>query len=177
MTIWKTIPGYGNHYQISREGLVRVNPKSPRLKSLKPNNLKGGALVKRHVSSDGYWRVNLKPEEGGGYTSCHVHRILLLTFRPTKKPNRQVNHKDGDKLNNSLGNLEWVTHLENLSHAWENGLRPQPHHVILTVKQVKEIRGRYRKGSLPTLKDLGDEYGVSLHAIAKIVKFKNWKNI
>jgi len=180
MDHWKTIPGYGGHYQISREGLVRVNPRSPRLNSpahqRARRRINGGGPVARSLGADGYWRVNLKKEDGVN-TSAHIHRLLMLTFRPTKKPDRQVNHKDGDKLNNSLENLEWVTQLENLSHAWENGLRYRPRHVLLSADQVKEIRRRYCKGVRPTMRELGAEFGVTMHAIHKIVKFKNWKII
>jgi len=180
MDRWKTIPDYGDHYQISQEGLVRVNPRSPRLRDetywKSPNRLKGGDLVKQSLGGDGYWRTNLR-KSGQKYTSCHIHRLLMLTFRPTNDRNLQVNHKDGNKQNNNLNNLEWVTKLENLTHAWENGLRPKPHHVSLTKDQVNQIRKRYRKGQRPFMRELGVEFGVTTSAIHRIVNFKNWKTV
>jgi len=174
MQTWKIIEGFGGHYQISEEGLIRVNPESLRpIKSKRELQL--GQMVKTNVSpGDGYLRVNLK-RENGVFDSRHVHRLLMLTFHPTANTTLQVNHKDGDKLNNSFSNLEWVTHRENLTHAWENQLRKRPSRAILTVDQVKEIRSTYCKGQPPSLSCLGRKYGVSSHAIHKIITGKNWK--
>lgn len=184
MATWKSIPGYGKHYQISREGVIRINPRSPRLRKAPElmkhrkgySLLRAGDLVRQHVRSGGYLFTNLRKEDGRNH-SISVHRLLMLTFKPTRKPNRQVNHKDGNKLNNCLSNLEWVTHRENLAHAWEFGLRKKPDRAILTATQVSEIRQRYVKGRRPTLRDLGGEYGVTHHAIYRIVKYKNWKHV
>lgn len=180
MDRWKTIPGYRGHYQISERGCVRVNPRSPKLRDEQywkaPNRLCGGDEVRRSLGADGYWRTNLR-KEGGGYSSHHIHRLLMLTFRPTRKKGLQVNHKDGDKQNNHLENLEWVTQLENLTHAWGTGLRKQPRHVVLTKEQVHDIRSRYHKGQKPTMRELGLEFGVTTSAIHRIVNFKNWKTI
>jgi len=174
MQTWKIIEGFGGHYQISEDGLIRVNPESLRpIKSRKELQL--GQSVKTNVSpSDGYLRVNLK-RENGVFDSRHVHRLLMLTFYPPEDKSLQVNHKDGNKLNNSFSNLEWVTHQENLNHAWANKLRKQPSRAILTIDQVKEIRSTYCKGQPPSLASLGNKYGVSAHAIHKIITGKNWK--
>ena len=183
MNTWKIIPNYGEHYQINREGVIRINPSSPRLKlqesrkgkkgyaSLK----KAGDLVSTHVSPDGYGRVNLK-KECGKYTSHNIHRILMLTFHPPADDSLQINHKDGDKLNNSFENLEWCTQLENLKHAWDTGLRPAPSHRILNEAQVLEVR-EMRASSDKTLKEIGKLYGVTQHAIWRIVHRKTWKHI
>jgi hypothetical protein len=76
--------------------------------------LKGKPL--KHRIDKGYVKVRL-PE--GWYP---LHRLLALKFIPNPEGKAQVNHKDGNKLNNSLDNLEWVTHQENLYHAMDNGL-------------------------------------------------------
>lgn len=72
----------------------------------------------KHKLHNGYYKVRLK---NGWYP---VHRLLALKYIPNPEGKAQVNHKDGDRLNNSLDNLEWVTHQENLYHAMDNGLHP-----------------------------------------------------
>jgi hypothetical protein len=57
-----------------------------------------------------------------GKNVCLVHRILAICFIDNPLNKREVNHKDGDKSNNNLSNLEWVTTSENLLHAYNTGL-------------------------------------------------------
>ena len=70
---------------------------------------------------DGYCRINVKKADGS-YTNLPIHRLVALAFieNPDNKP--QVNHIDGNKLNNSVDNLEWCTPSENIKHAWDNNL-------------------------------------------------------
>lgn len=51
-----------------------------------------------------------------------VHRVVAMAYLPNPEGKKCVNHKDGDKLNNALSNLEWVTHSENMKHAFKTGL-------------------------------------------------------
>lgn len=52
-----------------------------------------------------------------------VHRIVAKTFLVLKENVKEVNHKDGNKENNCISNLEWITHQENMIHAYKNGLK------------------------------------------------------
>jgi len=173
MNPWKTIPNFDKQYQINPNGEVRIHPSF--IGDNRINALKASSLVSVHTASDGYRRVNLR--RNGKQGSYHIHRLLLLTFRPTKITNLQVNHIDGDKLNNNFDNLEWCSQVDNLRHAWETGLRSQPCHVKLTEDQVREIRATYSKNGPLTQKDLGKRFGVTSYAIHKIVTRKNWKHI
>ncbi len=95
-------------YCISKEGQVI---------SLKSGSTRYGKPKKFRISIDGYLQVKLNSHYKG------LHRLLAETYLPDKDyKNKQVNHKDGNKLNNSLNNLEWVTQRENLYHAMDNGL-------------------------------------------------------
>lgn len=67
----------------------------------------------------GYLQVNLS--HNGIWKKKSVHRLVAETFLG-KQPNMEVNHKDGNKQNNCVENLEWVTHSENIKHAINNGL-------------------------------------------------------
>lgn len=74
-----------------------------------------------HLNDDGYPCITLRNDEGKRKT-FKVHRLLAELFIPNPDNKPEVNHKDGDKCNNELSNLEWVTHSENIQHAWDTGL-------------------------------------------------------
>lgn len=96
MTEWKTIPGYDDKYLVSDDGNVWSNYKHRLLKISTNEN-------------DGYCRVSFC------YNVFLIHRIVAMTFLGAEE-DKQVNHKDGDKTNNNVENLEWVTCSENASH-------------------------------------------------------------
>ena len=104
MEIYKTICNFEN-YAISNKGAVK--------------NLTTGKVLKPQLSSSGYFNVTLSVN-GRKYTPT-IHSLVAEAF--ITKKNQTVNHKDGDKLNNSLENLEYVTYGGNLSHAHKTGLR------------------------------------------------------
>ena len=70
----------------------------------------------------GYYYLTLYNK--GKIRTVALHRLLAETFIPNIENKRTVNHKDGNKLNNSLSNLEWATDAENIQHAYDTGLQP-----------------------------------------------------
>lgn len=105
MEIWKDIPEYEGLYQVSNEGRIRRN----------------GQTRKLHKDYRGYLTVSLSKHSKMKYYK--VHRLVALAFIPNPEGKRTVNHKDGNKENNRLENLEWATHSENIIHANKMGLR------------------------------------------------------
>ena len=85
-----------------------------------------------------YCSVNLYPEGSTRSITHHVHRLLAICFIPNpfdglySISELQVNHKDGNKLNNNLSNLEWVTQQQNCQHAYSTGLRNDNKQILLT---------------------------------------------
>lgn len=107
MEMWKEIPGTEGQYQISNYGKVRT--------------VKTGRVLTPAIDARGYERVCLfKMDRDRRYK---VHRLVAITFIPNPDNKPQVNHKDGNKRNNFVDNLEWVTNEENMRHANETGLR------------------------------------------------------
>ena len=112
-----------------------------------------------------------------------VHRLVAIAWIPNPDNLPQVNHKDGDKQNNTVENLEWVTNLENMSHARRHGLFPEnprgdPHGMSkLQEWQVREIKRdlkSYRRGLLT---ELGKKYGVLKTTISEIRAGRTWAHV
>lgn len=97
------IPGYEDEYVISEDGQVW--------------NKKTGAAMHGSVNSHGYMVLSLTKD--GKKKDRKLHRLLAATFIPNPNGYECVNHKDGNKLNNSLANLEWCTKGYNNRHARE----------------------------------------------------------
>lgn len=81
-------------------------------------------IIRQYASSDNYLTVKMV-DDSGKRKSCKVSRIVAQMFIPNDDPENktQVNHIDGDKSNNSIDNLEWVTPSQNVQHAVDTGLR------------------------------------------------------
>jgi hypothetical protein len=119
MMDWKDIHGYDGAYQVSSCGSVRSVDRSMVLNNGKIRRDKG-YIIKPIQHPKGYMYITLSKN---GFTKRYLlHRLVANEFleNPENKP--QVNHKNGDKSNNSVGNLEWVTGLENINHAFESKL-------------------------------------------------------
>lgn len=110
MEEWRDILGYEDMYQVSNFGRVK------RLKD--SNRCKEDRLLKIKSKKSGYKYVCLS--KYGEYSYPHVHRLVAVAFIPLDKQRVYVNHKDMDKSNNSVENLEWCTVKENNKHAREN---------------------------------------------------------
>ena len=158
----KEILGYENLYSISENGNIFSHKNSKFLKPIK--------------QTTGYLTVNLyKDKKLKIFT---LHRLIAMTFisNPHNKP--MVNHKDLNKCNNSIDNLEWVTAKENIQHACDNGIRcgSKNGNSKLNENQIKEIREKYKFRKY-TYKMLSDEYGVMKHYIGRIINYNVWRTI
>lgn len=110
--IWKDVVGYEGLYKVSNFGRIKSCP-------LRSNH--NGELIMKNQIITGYKVVSLC--KNNKMKLVKVHRLVAIAFidNPDNKP--QVNHIDGNKLNNNVDNLEWVTAQENSLHAFRLGLR------------------------------------------------------
>lgn len=101
---WRPIAGFEGRYEVSNFGAVRSLPW--------PGHHNKTIILKTFQQNSGYLVATLN-----GGKKMLVHRLVAEAFleNPDKKP--YINHKDGDKTNNNLGNLEWVTPKENYNHC------------------------------------------------------------
>ena len=101
----KDIPGFEGFYKASSEGYIT----------------NGRKILKTYMINSGYCCLKLY---GKAYKkSVLLHRVIAETFLPNPLGKPEVNHKDGDKCNNAVSNLEWVTSAENKAHAIQTGLK------------------------------------------------------
>lgn len=123
--------------------------------------------------ADGYILVNILMPDGTR-KQIPKHRIVAEVFIPNPEGKPEVNHKDGNKMNNDVSNLEWCTSSENGKHAYEEYL--QPHGIStykgkLTKEQRDEIIERYNTTDI-SKRQLAKEYGVSHTTICSITNNK-----
>lgn len=85
-------------------------------------NVNTGRTLSPIIGKNGYVRYSVMQKKGGT-TYIQFHRVKMMAFNPTDNmENLQINHIDGNKQNNDLSNLEWVTAKQNIQHAWKNNL-------------------------------------------------------
>lgn len=119
--IWIPISCYENLYSVSNKGRVKAHSKEWGMANGSPARKKEEHILVASITR-GYYRVSIC--KNGDVVNRTIHRLLAIAFiqNPENKP--QVNHKDGNKLNNNDWNLEWATRKENIQHAIKSGLIP-----------------------------------------------------
>lgn len=122
--IWRDIKGYEGLYQISNLGRIRKY-----------------IILKQFLSHRGYLTTQLSKKNKS--KTFLVHRLVAKTFIPKINDKNQVNHKDGNKTNNKVENLEWCTNKENNTHAWKNGLMKR-----VVENNKKEVAQYTKEGKL-----------------------------
>lgn len=119
--IWKTIEDFPD-YEVSNLGRIKSSTRYV-------NHNYGGIAIREarlkkiYINSVGYNAVGLMRDKK--VNNVATHRLIAKAFIPNSENKPQVNHKDGNKLNNSLDNLEWVTSYENIWHGINTGLTPR----------------------------------------------------
>lgn len=118
--IWKDIQGYEGLYQVSNQGNVKSLHFGTKYHHPNWQNQED-KLLRPKLATSGYYRVELyKP---GSRKCLYIHRLVAIAFIPNPEGKTEVNHIDGNKLNNSVDNLEWASRSENQRHAIKLGLR------------------------------------------------------
>lgn len=162
--IWKSI--FGGYYAVSSRGrIARLRRKD------------GRPRPARLLASFGtpYKRVSICVK--GTHQTRTVHSLIAEAFLGPTPLGHQIDHIDGDKLNNRLSNLEYVTPAQNSLRAVALGLSPvgeRHYRAKLTEANVHSIRQIYRRGRGP---ELALKFGVHISMIHYVVHRKNWKHL
>lgn len=120
---WKYINDFPEDYEISSFGRVRSKLRTKVRSNGRPQTYKP-KLLAMQLHNTGYYRVRLCVN--GKKVSRSVHRLVAEAFLDNLNFKEEVNHVDGNKLNNNVLNLEWVTKNENMEHATVTGLIDNP---------------------------------------------------
>lgn len=137
--IWKDIVGFENLYQISNKGRVF------NLKVFRQSKLS---------NRGGYMRTVLF--KNGKRKNCSVHRLVAEAFIPNPLNKPEINHINGNKNDNNVINLEWVTGKENINHAWNNGL-------IVPIKMTYEHKCKLKDAN--SIKVIDESTGIVYNSI------------
>jgi predicted DNA-binding protein YlxM (UPF0122 family) len=172
--IWRDILDFENYYQVSNLGRVKYLSRTD-----KNGKFWANRICKQHICGE-YLAIRLSNPHKKISKEIHLHRLLAVAFIPNPENKPCVNHKNLNKLDNSINNLEWVTFKENTNHAINNSackhLFGKNHwQSKFTQQQVDEIRDKWLFKKITSPK-LAEEYNVSESCIQYIVSNKNWVN-
>lgn len=162
----KPIPGFSK-YAITADGVVwRVYPLPERRLVIGDNGR-------------GYKNVRMK-SDGGVIKHAYVHRLVLLAYVPIDKTRPHVNHKDGDRSNNRLENLEWCTRSENMRHAVNilghgRGRGELSRAAKISDDDVRAIRSMRARGAL--YREIAAEFGLNESWAYRVATGKAWAHV
>ena len=142
MENWKTIENVTN-YEVSDLGQIR--------------NTKTNYILKGRLNKSGYLQVSLTDKETKKQKNYYIHRLVAIYFLENLDNKREVNHKDGNKLNNNVDNLEWVTPSENQKHRQK---------ILGKTKTSQRKIGKFNKNHVlieeyPSIVDAAKSFGKS----------------
>lgn len=182
--IWKTIP-IEPDYEASNLGRIRSVDKIVYRKyktGLMPTQYKGRIRKQTFCKTTGYFRLCLD-----GRKSYTIHRLVCMAFNFESFFNgAQVNHKDGNKINNNADNLEWVTPKQNIHHATKTGLfKNVGKHMVdigdnhpsakISFDIAREIREMHKSG-IPA-KTIMKKFDIKKSTFYNVLSNKIWKDI
>lgn len=139
-------------------------------------NKKTGKTLKQFLNGNKYFYTMLTINGKG--KKFYNHRLVAECYLENTENKPQVNHKDGDKLNNHYSNLEWVTRQENMNHAKENGLMCtnfRPASAKLNKEEVEKIKEMYKNGM--STRKIAEKVKVGKSSVHLIVSGKSYKHL
>lgn len=187
MEIWKDVVGYEGLYQVSNIGRIKSMRRGIIYKDVEicRNGFKSTfihpvreRIMKQHSYGTGYKQIMLSNK--GTKSSPAVHRLVISAFVGPLPDGCQVNHKDGNKSNNRVENLEYVTARENMMHAKMTGLwdlrGERNSNTELSKDDIVNIRRDYSPRKISS-RFLARKYNVNKSTILNIIHRRTWGHI
>jgi hypothetical protein len=164
--IWKCISGFSDYYV---SNMARIKKKAKAIKdrrgwSCLVHACTMSASLFNSYDTEGYMKIRLC-SDSGQYKTWAVHRLVALAFLPNLENKPQVNHKDGNKKNNVLQNLEWVSQIENTRHAYDTGLAVGVRQKGTPVRCI-ELDKVYK-----TMSEASNDLHIDRHIIRKSIRY------
>lgn len=171
---WKDIFGYEGLYKVSNRGIV-VGYAKKWLSGRWVNRSRPEREMTQSIDHKGYFIIGLR--KNGKQKMFKVHRLVAMAFieNPENKP--QVNHKDTNKKNNHVDNLEWATSAENMQHAHDNGFMNLPRGENHKRSKVTEYDVLAIRSSNEQTGALSKKYNLSKSQIKSIRSKTYWAHI
>ena len=161
--VWKDIKGYEGYYQVSNLGRVRSLDRTVRVCGGGIRKVKGRLLIPQ-LSGRGYFAVALW--KNNKEKSATVHRLVINSFVPKTEGKEGVNHRDGNKQNNYLENLERCSQSENCSHAYRIGLRSPARSREISIRCARTGQ-RFR-----SMREATRKLGIGIATVSKSINKK-----
>lgn len=135
--------------------------------------------MKQRLDKKGYPTVQIVKDNGVKYTA-KIHRLVGLVFVQNPNSLPQIDHLDGNKLNNNFKNLEWVSNLDNMRRSYAIGLRENSSKGEMNGRSIlskDDVVFIYRNKNLYTTRCFADKFNVSMSCIRNIKNDKSWSHI
>jgi len=168
MIEWRSVVGYEGLYSVSTDGQIRRDAGG--------RGARVGRILKPSIAN-GYWFVSVHRERSGVATKLYLHVAVAQAFLGTCPVGKEVNHRDGNKLNPVRSNLEYRTRLGNMEHAVRHGLTAhgtRNAHAKLNPKKVREIRAL---AATLSAHQLATRYRVAIPTVRDIIDRRTWRRI
>lgn len=163
------IDGYEGRYLATGMGRIISLPNS------KSRNNRDKTRVLSQFVSWNYYQVTLT-DDNGKRSSKFVQILICTAFHENTENKKEVNHKDGDKLNNWANNLEWNTHPENVQHAYDTGLCKNIGETAATATISNKMALRIFN-EMGTHKEISIKYKIPMTTVASIKTGINWSSV
>ena len=160
---------YGDYYEVSNHGQIR--------------NAKTKKIRKQNLLKKGYCFVSGSLGSRNKKKTFKVHRAVAETFIPNPNNLPEINHEDGNKLNNYVNNLKWCTGSENIQHAYDNNLLIAKRGEDAYISKLNDDAVQYtREHYIPYDKEfgtrgLGRKFNVDHETIRSILKNETWTHV
>jgi hypothetical protein len=157
---WRLIKRF-ERYKVSNNGGIYSSLSMMELKPVQQSN--GYLVISLHYARN---RFKIK----------RIHRLVAHAFLKNPHEYKEINHKDGNKTNNRVENLEWCSHRQNIQHAYDTEIIPIRDGKVFSIEDIKAIKRLLAKGELKN-KEIAALYNTSADYITKIKRGDKWRRV